>query len=264
MLTDYLGQKEEAKEFEEFVAGCPNTELMGPNSQFAFSIQCLKTANWPAYLAFSLQMPAHINDKFEQFSRFYTNKHQRRKISICFSLGEAVVAYHIPGRPKPHELRVSTLSMFILVVLFNTGSEEAQQNGEQGVTVEQAVAALSCDEASARKNLMALSTPKFKILLRQQAAASVQPNSAAASQQQMDDDMEDEDEGGGGDSGAMVIDTAGEPSSSQQSNSETVARAPSLQDRFMLNLDFRSNQFRLNLPIPALEEEGNTTKKPKV
>lgn len=32
----------------------------------------------------------------------------------------------------------------------------------------------------------------------------------------------------------------------------------------MLNQGFKSNQFRLNLPIPALEEEGNQTKKTKV
>lgn len=37
MLTDYLGQKEEAKEFDTFAESCPNTEL-GVDSNFDFTI----------------------------------------------------------------------------------------------------------------------------------------------------------------------------------------------------------------------------------
>ena len=124
MLQDYQAVKEEAKEFDAFVESSPNTELGHAN--FDFSIQCLKTANWPMYLDIKLQMPPQINDKFEQFNRFYTNKHKRRKISIQFSLGESIVAMYVPQKPKPHELKLSTLGMFILL-LFN--ESEAQQNG---------------------------------------------------------------------------------------------------------------------------------------
>ena len=123
MLSDYLAVKEEAKEFVAFQDASPNTELM-PNSQFEFNIQCLKTGNWPAFKTISLQMPPHIDDKFEQFKRFYTNKHQRRQISICFSLGEAIVSMYTPDRDKPHELRVSTIAMFILL-MFNDPSVQA-------------------------------------------------------------------------------------------------------------------------------------------
>ena len=63
-------------------------------------------------------MPAYIDDKFQQFNRFYTNKHQRRKITVCYSLGDAIVVMRTPDKPKPHELRVSTLAMFVLL-LFN-------------------------------------------------------------------------------------------------------------------------------------------------
>ena len=66
-------------------------------------------------------MPKHVDDKFQQFNRFYTNKHARRKIVICYSLGEAIVTMHTPGKPKPHELRVSSLAMFILL-MFNEES----------------------------------------------------------------------------------------------------------------------------------------------
>ena len=62
MLTDYLGQKEEAKEFNTFSAAQP---LAAPESNFDFQIQCLKTANWPNYLAINMQMPGYISEKFQ-------------------------------------------------------------------------------------------------------------------------------------------------------------------------------------------------------
>ena len=85
-------------------------------------------------------MPPQIDDKFQQFNRFYTNKHAKRKISICFSLGEAIVAMHVPDRPKPHELRVSTLAMFTLL-LFNDAQAQ-----ESGITVKEIMQALQIDE----------------------------------------------------------------------------------------------------------------------
>jgi len=74
MLSDYLAVKEEVKEFVAFVDKSPNVELI-PDSNFEFSIQCLKTANWPAFKPITLQMPRHIDEKFAQFNRFYANKH---------------------------------------------------------------------------------------------------------------------------------------------------------------------------------------------
>ena len=68
-------------------------------------------------------MPTYIDDKFQQFNRFYTVKHQRRKISICFSLGDALVTMQAPQ--KKHELRVSTLAMFVLL-MFNDATAEAE------------------------------------------------------------------------------------------------------------------------------------------
>ena len=52
------------------------------------------------------------------------------------------------------------------------------------------------------------------------------------------------------------------PAASQDSQA-TDANKPLL-DLFKLNQEFRSNMYRINLPIPALEEEGTTSKKPKL
>jgi len=57
MLTDYLGQKDEAKEFETFLTGlkkaaAPLQQMADP--QFEFQIQCLKTSNWPTYLSINM------------------------------------------------------------------------------------------------------------------------------------------------------------------------------------------------------------------
>ena len=67
---------------------------------------------------------------------------------------------HVPYRQKPHELRLSTLGMFILLFFNET---EAQQNG---LTVEQIMNKLSVDLASCRKNLNCLSHQKCKILIK--------------------------------------------------------------------------------------------------
>ena len=67
---------------------------------------------------------------------------------------------HTPDRPKPHELRVSTLAMFTLL-LFNEQGAQAE-----GLTIAEICQALSIDEESCKKTLQSLCTAKFKILLR--------------------------------------------------------------------------------------------------
>lgn len=62
------------------------------------------------------------------------------------------------GRAKPHELRVSTLAMFMLL-LFN--EEEVQQ---QGISVQQIMQRLQIDEPSCRKTLASLTNQKVRIL----------------------------------------------------------------------------------------------------
>ena len=167
MLTDYLAVKEENKEFESFVQSSPSQEI-APNSTFDFSIQCLKTANWPAYKAISLVMPPHIDDKFQQYNRFYKNKHQRRKITIQFSLGDAIVAMYTPDKPKPHDLRVSTLAMFVLL-LFNDPQAQSE-----GLTMKQIMNALSIDDESCKKTLQSLATTKFRIITRETSQTPAQ------------------------------------------------------------------------------------------
>ena len=154
-------------------------------------------------------MPAAIDDKYQQFSRYYAQKHQKRKITICYSLGDAIVAMHVAERPKPHELKVSSLAMFILL-MFNEAPAR-----DEGLTIAQIMNALSIDEPSVRKNLVALSTPKVRILQRSSQTTE------AASQEPADD--------------AMMIDT-------EQENSQQPSEVNrSLQERFLVNTSFRSN-----------------------
>ena len=74
---------------------------------------------------------------------------------------------------KRHELRVSSLGMFILL-MFN----EAQA-AHEGLSVNQIMLALSIDEDACRKSLRALSTPKVKILALQSSAAVAQQQQVA-------------------------------------------------------------------------------------
>ena len=60
-----------------------------------------------------------------------------------------------------------------------------------------------------------------------------------------------------------MIDTS-EPAAQSQDTQNEANQSSITAERFLLNKNFKSNQFRLNLPIPALEEEGSQSKKPKV
>lgn len=91
----------------------------------------MKTANWPNYKSLTVPVPKQIDSQYDVFKQFYTHKHSsKRKIGICFSLGEAVVLMR-HGENKTNELKVSTIGMLILL-LFN--DDEIAANG---ITLEQ-------------------------------------------------------------------------------------------------------------------------------
>ena len=108
--------------------------------------------------------------------------------------------------------------------------------------------ALQLDEDACKKTLMSLSSNKCKILIR--AAGSAASNAAAVESN--------------GD--ATMIDTTQQAAQQSQTSevTETEGVRSILNDRFHFNENFKSNQYRLNLPIPAIEEEATQTKKTKI
>lgn len=62
-------------------------------------------------------MPAQINQQYHAFQQFYSNKHPRRTLTLCYSLGQAVVTMK-QGEKRPTDLVVSTIAMFLLM-MFN-------------------------------------------------------------------------------------------------------------------------------------------------
>lgn len=87
---------------------------------------------------------------------------------------------------------------------------------------------------------MTLSSQKTKILIRQ-----------APGSYQADGD-------------AVMINTGAAAASQGTTDNEASSASNILDTRFIVNNDFRSNQFRINLQIPAIEEEGTQTKKTKI
>ena len=85
---------------------------------FDFSCQVLTTANWPSYKLMKVTIPMALESSFHHFKSFYESKNIKRSLTLCFSLGQAIVSMQIQGRPKPHELVVSTIGMLTLL-LFN-------------------------------------------------------------------------------------------------------------------------------------------------
>lgn len=57
-----------------------------------------------------------LEASYQHFKTFYEQKNAKRVLTLCFSLGSAHVSMQIAGRPKPHELVVSTIGMLILMI----------------------------------------------------------------------------------------------------------------------------------------------------
>lgn len=90
------------------------------------------------------------------------------------------------------------------------------------------MSAIQLDKESCKKTLQSLSTQKIRILIRQAGG-----NSGTA---QAEDDV-------------AMIDTSGAAVAQSQTSTENEAGQANsiLNDRFSVNLNFRSNQFRLSL-----------------
>ena len=122
--------------------------------------------------------------------------------------------------------------------------------------MQQIMTALAIDEDSCKKTLQSLCVNKMaKILLRTAAGAQ----RAIDRQESADVNMEEEKDASAA-ANEMQIDTSVVSSSQQTVNNDSANR---LQDRFTLNFNFSTNQYRINLAIPTLEDEGSGTQKPK-
>ena len=122
--------------------------------------------------------------------------------------------------------------------------------------MQQIMTALAIDEDSCKKTLQSLCVNKMAKILLRTAAGSQR---AIDRQESADVNMEEEKDASAA-ANEMQIDTSVVSSSQQTVNNDTANR---LQDRFTLNFSFSTNQYRINLAIPTLEDEGSGTQKPK-
>ena len=98
-----------------------------------------------------------ISSQLTTFQQFYEKKHSdKRKITICYSLGEALLLMRRDGKNK--ELQVSTIGMLILL-LFND-----ETVATEGITIQNIMGSLGLDEETTMKNLLSLVNPKTKVL----------------------------------------------------------------------------------------------------
>lgn len=121
----------------------------------------LTTANWPSYKVMKTAIPMQLESHFQHFKSFYETKNIKRALTLCFSLGQAIVSMQLASKPKPHELVVSTIGMLILL-LFNDSQVQSE-----GISVGRIIEVLQIDEETARKNLQCLATSKYRILIMQ-------------------------------------------------------------------------------------------------
>jgi hypothetical protein len=110
MMSDLAQAKTEIKAYEETNAFQQQT--------IEFQVQVLTTANWPNYKQFKIPMPPVAQTHVASFTQFYAHKHAKRTLTLCFSLGTAIVRMKLEGAKRATDLVCSSIAMLILI-MFN-------------------------------------------------------------------------------------------------------------------------------------------------
>jgi len=125
------------------------------------SVHILTTGFWPAQSASKCNLPSELSTCCEVFKKFYLDVNQGRRLTWQTNMGTGdVKAYYAS---KNHEFNVSTYQIVILL-LFNEKKE---------MTLKEIQEATAIPEADLKRNLLALSMGRFKVLTQDEKTQNV-------------------------------------------------------------------------------------------
>jgi len=119
------------------------------------NVQVLTTGFWPTQTVARCQVPNEINICCQVFEKYYLSNHSGRRLTWQTNMGTAELRAQFGS--KKHELNVSTYQMCILL-LFNTKDEYSFKEISD---------ATSIPPPELKRNLLSLSTSKYKILSKE-------------------------------------------------------------------------------------------------
>lgn len=103
MLNDLAVGADQKAEFER---------MPQPDTNLSFSVQVLTTGFWPSYKSPEVELPDNMTKCTGVFEKWHDTKHQKRKLTWMYSLGNANVRGTF-GK-KSYDLQVTTLQAVVL------------------------------------------------------------------------------------------------------------------------------------------------------
>mmetsp|Transcript_34147 Transcript_34147/g.38849 ORF Transcript_34147/g.38849 Transcript_34147/m.38849 type:complete len:750 (+) Transcript_34147:98-2347(+) len=144
MLADLAVGIEQRNEFE--------SKMRQQDTKLDFSVQVLTTGFWPTYKSPDVTLTDDMSKCMDLFRDWHDNKHQKRKLTWVFSLGNASVRATF-GR-KAFDLQVTTLQAVALNAF----------NGGKTLTFTELAELLNLDEAICKPLMHSLSCGKYKVI----------------------------------------------------------------------------------------------------
>ena len=140
-------------------------------------VQILTTGYWPVYTQYkNLVVPEELTVPQENFWNYYKKKHQGRKISWQYALGNCTVAFTTSAgsKTKTYDL-VVTLLQGLILLCFNDRDHWTLPELEQRVGMD--------EREEMERTLISMSAGKeqFRVLLRKKGTAARDPNTMVAS-----------------------------------------------------------------------------------
>ena len=146
MLTDLTIGTEQRSEFDQ--------KVKEHNVKIDFSVQVLTTGFWPTYKSPDVTIPPEMAQCMDIFKEWHDKKHQQRKLSWMFSLGNATVK-GVFGK-KSYDLQVTTLQAVALKVL----------SGGKKMSFSELAEALNLEEPILKPLMHSLSCGKYKVVAK--------------------------------------------------------------------------------------------------
>ena len=157
MFNDMQFSQDTMERFTEFLA--KSKLSLGVD----LNVRVLATGNWPTPQVASCNLPDQINRCCDTFKQFYLNSHNGRRLTWQTSMGTADLSATFGSRH--HELTVSTYQMCILQ-LFNKSNV---------LTFKSIQTATNIPPTDLKRNLLALTFGKYRILLKDSKNKEIEP-----------------------------------------------------------------------------------------